>query len=80
MEPTIKDVIAGLRAEAKHFRELAAGKRQLIRELKARPIGSKDPIGVLKAQGRLSEYVKAAQDRDARVAELRLRLGQKPKD
>jgi hypothetical protein len=75
MGPTIQDRIAGLRAEAKHFRELAATKRSLIRTLRARPIGQKDVLAVLDAQGRLNEYVRAAQERDALCKELRAQLG-----
>jgi hypothetical protein len=75
MSPTLKDRVAGLRAEAKHFRELAAMKRRLIADLTARPIGSRDSIAVLKAQERVREYVKAAQERDALCASLRAQMG-----
>lgn len=68
---SVKDDIARLRAEARHFRDLAKAKRQEVRDLKAQPIGRRDPLSQLRAEDRVREYVRAAQDRDARVKELR---------
>lgn len=75
MSQQIKDEIARLRYEAKHFRELAKVKRQQISELKARPIGSRDPIAVLRARDRVSEYVRDAQNCEAKIKEWRAQLG-----
>lgn len=65
-----KDEIARLRAEAKHFRVLAAMQRTIKHAAKERH----DPIGALKAQCRITEYVRAAQQRDGMAKELRARI------
>lgn len=64
-------LIAHLRAESKHLRELAAAKRELVRELKGRPIGKRDPLALLAAQDRVAEYVGSAKRNDERCRELR---------
>lgn len=71
----IKDEIARLRYEARHFRDLAKMKRAEIAELKARPIGRRDPIAVLKARDRVAEYVRDAQNCEAKIKEWRAQLG-----
>lgn len=68
---SIKDEVARLRAEARHFRELAHQQRERIRDLASGPIGSRDKPEALKARDRVNEYVRAAQDRDAKLKELR---------
>ncbi|WP_374697312.1 hypothetical protein LQZ44_12115 [Alcaligenes nematophilus] len=75
MSQAIKDEIARLRYEAKHFRDLAKIKRSQIADLKKRPIGSRDPVAVLKAQDRVSEYVRDAQNCEAKIKEWRAQLG-----
>jgi hypothetical protein len=75
MDAPIKDQIAGLRAQAAHFRGLAVQKRSLIRILKARPLGQRDPIAVLKAQCAASEYSQSARQYEARAKELRAQMG-----
>jgi hypothetical protein len=67
MHPEMKDRIAGLRAEAKHFRELAAMKRIEVRRAKA----NRAWVDALKAQSRVDEYVLSAQQRDSLCKELR---------
>ncbi|MFG0231792.1 hypothetical protein [Achromobacter sp. 413638] len=74
MSQAIKDEIARLRYEARHSRDLAAAKRILIKDLKARPIGSKDPLAMLDAQGRVAEYVRHAQICEAKIKEWRAQL------
>lgn len=71
MDSSIKDQIAGLRAQAAHFRGLATQKRMFVRLMKARPIGQRDPVAILCAQSRASEYSASAQQYDARARELR---------
>lgn len=75
MGNSLKDQIAGLRAQAAHFRGLAVQKRALIRILKARPIGHRDPIAVLQAQCRAAEYSQSARQYEARARELRAQMG-----
>jgi hypothetical protein len=74
MDASIKDQIAGLRAQAAHFRGLAVQKRALIRILKARPIGQRDPVAVLKAQCAASEYSQSARQFEVRARELRAQM------
>lgn len=71
----IKDEIARLRYEARHFRDLAKMKRAEIAELKARPIGQRDPIAVLRARDRVAEYVQDAKNCEAKIKEWRAQLG-----
>lgn len=71
MHPTIKDAIGGLKAEAKRFRELAKGKRQQLSRLKDRGFGRRDFMAELDCKLRITEYVRAAQDRDAEIKSLR---------
>jgi len=52
MSNAIKDEIARLRAEKKHFLKLAAQARETARDLSAAPIGRKDPIARLRAKDR----------------------------
>ncbi|WP_175969646.1 hypothetical protein [Burkholderia sp. BCC0322] len=59
--------IARMRAEAKHYRTLAACNRRIARDAKERG----DQLGALKAQIRTTELVRAAQQRDAWAKELR---------
>lgn len=66
----IRDRIDGLKAEAKNFRALAKFKREQVAKAKA----DKDWLGALKASDRVTEYVRAAQDRDAAADELRARI------
>jgi len=75
MHGSIKDEIARLRADARHFRDLAAYQRGVVRELKARPIGRRDPVALLKAQDRVTEYVRSAQGCEAKIKEWRAQLG-----
>ncbi|MBK5061760.1 hypothetical protein [Paraburkholderia domus] len=65
-----KDEIAGLRAQAKHFRELAAINRKAARAAK----DCKAWVEAIKAQSRVDEYVLAAQQRDRLARELRGRI------
>ncbi|WP_446903031.1 hypothetical protein [Burkholderia sp. YIM B11467] len=65
-----RDEIARMRAEAKHYRQLAAINRRDVRAAKA--IG--DSVGALKASIRVTEHVRSAQQRDARAKELRASL------
>jgi len=71
----IKDEIARLRYEARHFRDLAKMKRAEVAELKARPIGRRDPLAVLRARDRVAEYVRDAQNCEAKIKEWRAQLG-----
>lgn len=59
MNRAIKDEIARLRAEKRHFLELAAQARETARNLKAAPIGQKDPIALLRSQDRMRETAPA---------------------
>ncbi|MCA8013334.1 hypothetical protein LGM38_14880 [Burkholderia vietnamiensis] len=59
--------IARMRAEAKHYRTLAACNRRIERDARQRG----DQLGALKAKIRTTELVRAAQQRDARAKELR---------
>ncbi|WP_157677859.1 hypothetical protein [Burkholderia ubonensis] len=59
--------IARMRAEAMHYRQLAACNRRIAREAKERG----DQLGALKARIRTTELVRSAQQRDARAKELR---------
>lgn len=68
---SIKDEVARLRAEARHFRDLARQQRERIKDLASGPIGSRDVLGAIKARDRVNEYVRAAQERDAKLKELR---------
>lgn len=68
---SIKDEVARLRAEARHYRDLARQQRERIRDLTTGPVGSRDMLAALKARERVNEYVRAAQDRDAKLKELR---------
>lgn len=70
MSHPVKDHIAWLVADAKRFRGLAKIQRQRVRDAKA----ARDWIGALKAEERIHEYVRAAQQRDADAKEMRLRL------
>jgi translation initiation factor 2B subunit (eIF-2B alpha/beta/delta family) len=65
------DDIARLKAEARHFRDLAAKKRKELAALKARPISQRDPIAAMHASNRVTEYVRAAQGREAFAANIR---------
>lgn len=73
---SVKDEIARLRFEAGHFRELAMIKRVQLAGLKALPIGRRDPIAELRAQDRIREYVRDAQNCEAKIKEWRLQLVQ----
>lgn len=75
MNRTIKDEIARLRAEKRHFLELAAQARETARNLKAAPIGQKDPIALLRSQDRMREYRASARLCDERIAEWKAQLG-----
>lgn len=66
-----KDEIARLKFEARRFRDLAKARRADIAALRARPIGSRDPIAELRARDRVSEYTRAAKECDRRIALLR---------
>jgi F0F1-type ATP synthase membrane subunit b/b' len=68
MLPSIRDQIAGLRAEAKRMREHAKYARMRYR-------AARDPMERFHARCRVSEYVSEAQKRDRAAAELRLQLG-----
>lgn len=68
---SIKDEVARLRAEARHYRDLARQQRERIRDLTSGPIGNRDVLGAIKARDRVNEYVRAAQERDAKLKELR---------
>jgi hypothetical protein len=61
------ELIGHLRAQAKHYRELAKGAREAVRNAKER----KDWVAKLQAECRVTEYVREAQGCDARVKELR---------
>lgn len=74
MHGTVKDEIARLRYEARHFRDLAKIKRAEVAELKARPVGRRDPIALLRAQDRVHEYVRDAQNCEAKIKEWRTQL------
>lgn len=64
-------LIANLRAESKKLRAYAADKRALVRELKSRPVGRRDPLAMIAAQDRVAEYVGMARRNDERCRELR---------
>lgn len=68
----IRDEIAAMRAEAARFRAHAKAARRTAAT-------TRDPIERLKARSRVSEYVLAAQQRDARAKELRAQLPQRPR-
>ncbi|KDB69724.1 hypothetical protein [Bordetella bronchiseptica] len=74
MHGTVKDEIARLRAEARHFRDLAKMKRAEVAVLKAQPVGRRDQLAILQAQCRVGEYVRDAQNCEAKIAEWRLQL------
>lgn len=74
MHGTVKDEIARLRAEARHFRDLAKIKREEVKRLKYLPIGSRDPIALIRAQDRVAEYVRDAQNCEAKIKEWRSQL------
>lgn len=78
MNRAIKDEIARLRAEKKHFLGLAAQARETARNLKAAPIGQKDPIALLRSQDRMREYRASARRCDDRIAEWKEQLGITP--
>ena len=71
----IKDEIARLRYEARHFRGLAKMKRAEIARLKAMPVGWRDPLAVLLARDRVAEYVRDAQNCEAKIKEWRAQMG-----
>lgn len=75
MSNAIKDEIARLRAEKKHFLKLAAQARETARDLSAAPIGRKDPIARLRAKDREAEYRASARRCDGRIAEWKAQLG-----
>lgn len=62
-----KDDIPRLRAEAKRFRENAKFARQQSAQCKERC----DWVGKLKADSRVTEYVRTAQDRDRTIKTLK---------
>lgn len=66
-----RDTLIRLRAEARMFRDYVAMKRKEISELKGRPMSRRDPVALLIAQGRLTEYLRSAQDREAAAKEIR---------
>lgn len=70
----VKDEIARLRHEAKHFRELAKARREDMRKLRALPIGHKDPIAQIRTQCRINEYTMGARQRDQQIKRLRAQL------
>lgn len=74
MHGTIKEEIARLRCEARHFRDLAKMKRAEVARLKALPIGQRDPIALLRVRERVSEYVRDAQNCEAKIKEWRAQL------
>ena len=71
----IKDEIARLSYEARHFQNMAKMKREQIATLKRLPIGSRDPVAVMMAQDRVTEYVRDAQRCEAKIKEWRAQLG-----
>lgn len=75
MSHAIKDEIARLRYEARHFRDLAKMKRAEVAALKAQPVGRRDQLAILRAQCRVGEYVRDAQNCEAKIKEWRLQLG-----
>lgn len=64
----IRDEIGRLRAEAKHFRELARGKRIQLRMISNRSYTAMDRY---RCRERISEYTLAAQERERIAKELR---------
>lgn len=74
MHGSVKDEIARLRAEARHFRSLAKIKRAEAARLKDLPVGKKDPIALMRARDRVAEYVRDAQNCEAKIKEWRLQL------
>lgn len=74
MHGSIKEEITRLRYEARHFRDLAKIKRAEVARLKALPIGQRDPIAVLRARDRVSEYVRDAQNCEAKIKEWQAQL------
>lgn len=71
MHGSVKDEIARLRYEARHFRDLAKIKRAEVARLKSLPIGNRDPIALIRAQDRVAEYVRDAQNCEAKIKEWR---------
>lgn len=71
---TVKEEIARLRYEAKHFRGLAKIKRAEVAQLKALPIGQRDPVAEMRARDRVREYVRDAQNCEAKIKEWQLQL------
>ena len=67
----LRDYIACLRAEARHFRDLAKIQRERSREAKL----AKRWVDKLRADDRAREYVRAAQERDAQAKQYREHLG-----
>lgn len=70
MVGSVKDDIARLRAEARHFRDLAKVQRERARAARL----AHRWVDKLHAEVRVREYVRAAQGRDARARELRAQL------
>lgn len=66
----VRDEIARLRYEAKRLRGYARLRREELRQLRSRPLESRDPIAELRARSRLNEYVQAAKQCDQRVTTL----------
>lgn len=69
-----KAEIARLRWEARHFRDFAKARRAELRQLRALPMGRRDPIRALECQTRIGEYTLAAQQRDRLAKEIRATL------
>ncbi len=77
MSAAIRDEIARLRADARHFRDLAKMKRAEVARLKALPIGRRDPVALLRARDRVAEYVRDAQNCEAKIKEWRAQIPRK---
>ena len=72
--PEEREQVQRLQADANHFRGLLHIKRQELQRLKAVPISSRDPVAMLKVRDRITEYLRATQDREqaARVITQRV--------
>ena len=75
MHPTIRDQLAGLRAEIKRHREQTKRILDGIRQLNERRMGQRDPIAKLHAQSALNERLRIIRDHQILILELKAQAG-----
>ncbi|GAB2875426.1 hypothetical protein GCM10027093_08550 [Paraburkholderia jirisanensis] len=71
MSTQVKNSIARLRSEARHFRDLAAGKQREIQEMQKRPVVLSERVAMMEAGLRRIDYKRSADECDRKIAELR---------